>query len=430
MNITLGYDTRFDVDRHPILSAQTAATDAEPASARDWAPFGSVQATVAKSGSRRSNDRIGVGGRYRFSERFAATAEVSEGDLGAGARVGGEFNYSDRGALYLAHTLEAENPDALNSGRLGRSTLGMRNRFNDWVSVFAEARHDTGAGATGTVQHFGVDFTPFEKWLYAVSYETGTLQDPAGGEIDRDAASATIGYSHDQNRVSATLEVRSDDNPQTGDLDIRAGRALAAYQLNPATRLHAKLHASRTESSIDSTLDAKFTEAVLAAAYRPLANDDLNLLFKYTYLADLPSPAQVSALGVPIDFAQRSHVFAVDGTAQLTERFALGAKYAYRRGELRASRDDTADWFSSSSDFLAVRADWYFVEQWDVLIEARRLRVREADDERTGVLAAVHRHFGNHLKIGVGYNFTDFSDDLTDLSFDAHGIFINVLGMY
>ena len=46
------------------------------------------------------------------------------------------------------------------------------------------------------------------------------------------------------------------------------------------------------------------------------------------------------------------------------------------------------------------------------------------------MLLAVYRHFGDHAKAGVGYNFTDFSDDLTDLSYDSHGWFINVIGKY
>ncbi|NOX51607.1 MAG: hypothetical protein GXP16_13900, partial [Gammaproteobacteria bacterium] len=105
-------------------------------------------------------------------------------------------------------------------------------------------------------------------------------------------------------------------------------------------------------------------------------------------------------------------------------------KYAYRLGELRPSRDSSASWFDSRSDFVAVRADWYFVESWDLLLEARRLTVYEADDSRTGVLAALHRHVGNHMKVGIGYNFTDFTDDLTDLSYDSRGVFLNVIGVF
>ncbi len=32
------------------------------------------------------------------------------------------------------------------------------------------------------------------------------------------------------------------------------------------------------------------------------------------------------------------------------------------------------------------------------------------------------------MKVGVGYNFTTFSDDLTDLDYDSQGVFINLIG--
>ena len=38
------------------------------------------------------------------------------------------------------------------------------------------------------------------------------------------------------------------------------------------------------------------------------------------------------------------------------------------------------------------------------------------------------RYLGDHLKLGLGYNFTDFSDDLTDLNFDHQGVFLNITG--
>ena len=44
-------------------------------------------------------------------------------------------------------------------------------------------------------------------------------------------------------------------------------------------------------------------------------------------------------------------------------------------------------------------------------------------DEKTVLLDV-----GDNLKLGIGYNFTDFSDDLTDLSFDQSGFFLNVTG--
>ena len=58
----------------------------------------------------------------------------------------------------------------------------------------------------------------------------------------------------------------------------------------------------------------------------------------------------------------------------------------------------------------------------------RLLDLPEAQDRRAGTLWALYRHVGKNLKFGVGYNFTDFSDDLTDLSYDHQGVFVNVIG--
>jgi hypothetical protein len=62
------------------------------------------------------------------------------------------------------------------------------------------------------------------------------------------------------------------------------------------------------------------------------------------------------------------------------------------------------------------------------MVEARMLDLPDVGQRRSGALAAVYRYIGKNLKIGVGYNFTDFSDDLTDLGYDHQGVFFNVIG--
>jgi len=77
-----------------------------------------------------------------------------------------------------------------------------------------------------------------------------------------------------------------------------------------------------------------------------------------------------------------------------------------------------------------LRADWHVVRKWDVMVEGRMLKLPQAGDRRSGFLTGIYRHIGDHLKLGAGYNFTDFSDDLTDLSYDSKGVFINVIGKF
>jgi hypothetical protein len=76
-----------------------------------------------------------------------------------------------------------------------------------------------------------------------------------------------------------------------------------------------------------------------------------------------------------------------------------------------------------------VRADWRFREHWEGMLEGRMLDMSDIDEQRSGALIGVYRYLGTHMKIGAGYNFTEFSEDLTDLSFDHQGAFINVIGM-
>jgi hypothetical protein len=86
------------------------------------------------------------------------------------------------------------------------------------------------------------------------------------------------------------------------------------------------------------------------------------------------------------------------------------------------------EFFDSRASLYVLRADWHFTHRWDALIEGRLLDTPDAQDKRSGTLLGLYRHIGENLKVGVGYNFTDFSDDLTDLSYNSQGVFFNFVG--
>ena len=62
------------------------------------------------------------------------------------------------------------------------------------------------------------------------------------------------------------------------------------------------------------------------------------------------------------------------------------------------------------------------------MAEMRMLTLPDIRQRRRGALATIYRHFGSNLKVGAGYNFTDFSDDLTDLRYNHKGVFVNLIG--
>jgi hypothetical protein len=111
----------------------------------------------------------------------------------------------------------------------------------------------------------------------------------------------------------------------------------------------------------------------------------------------------------------------------VTENWSVGTKYAYRLGQVSLDREDR-DFFANNAHLYILRNDLRFLKDWEVSAEGRMLHLPDLDERRIGALLAIYRYLGDHFKVGVGYNFTDFSEDLTDLSYDHQGVFINLIG--
>ena len=80
-------------------------------------------------------------------------------------------------------------------------------------------------------------------------------------------------------------------------------------------------------------------------------------------------------------------------------------------------------------DFAALQLRYEVVYAWHALAEYRWLDVK-AGGTRQGWLVGLDRDIGKNFRIGAGYNFTEFSDDLTDFDYDHEGWFLNMVGMY
>lgn len=96
--------------------------------------------------------------------------------------------------------------------------------------------------------------------------------------------------------------------------------------------------------------------------------------------------------------------------------------------EVRYGRG-SGPWFDSATDFAALQLRYEVVYAWHALAEYRWLDV-QAGGTRQGWLVGLDRDIGKNFRIGAGYNFTEFSDDLTDFDYDHEGWFLNMVGMY
>jgi flagellar motor protein MotB len=397
-----------------------------------WNAYGFMQESLATSGNREDNARVGTGGSYRLTDRFKVEGEISEGDLGAGGRLGTEYLYSDRTNLYLNYALENERTDTGLRARKGNMVSGFRTRYSDSASIYLEERYTHGDVPTGLMHSTGVDLAPTDRLNFGAMVDFGTLKDDqTGAELERTALGVSVGYGFDNLKIASALEYRVDDSENPDTSTSRRTTWLTKnslkYQLSPDWRLIGKFNYAHSESSLGQFYDGNYTEAVLGYAYRPVLHDRLNALVKYTYFYNVPTAEQAVVASAGSDVIQRSHIGAVDVMYDLTQRWTVGGKYAYRYGQVSQNRVDP-EFFDSRAHLYVLRADWHFLHRWDALVEGRLLDLPDAQDQRSGALIGLYRHLGNHIKIGAGYNFSDFSDDLTELDYRHQGLFINLIG--
>ncbi len=399
-----------------------------------WTTYTYAQETIQSSGNQEDNGRVGAGGSFRVTDRFNVAGEVSGGDLGAAGKLGAEYLYSDRTTLYLNYSLENDRTDNGLRARKGNMASGFRTRYSDSASVYLEESYTHGDVPTGLVHSTGVELAPTDRLNLGGNLEAGTLKDPrTRAEVKRTAAGVSVGYGFEKLKVSSALEYRRDDSEQPATGSARRTTWLVKnnlkYQLSPDWRLIGKFNYAHSDSSQGEFFDGEYTEGVLGCAYRPVKNDRVNALLKYTYFYNVPTVEQVSVANSAYGDIQRSHIGAVDVMYDLTERWTIGGKYAYRYGQVSQDRVDR-EFFTSRAHLMVLRADWHIVHRWDALVEGRALDLPDAKDRLGGMLVGLYRHMGNYIKLGVGYNFSRFSDDLTDLDYDHQGLFVNIIGKY
>jgi flagellar motor protein MotB len=437
----LGAGVRNDLrkDRSPVVpltQQEGERTDAVVQLGYDskaaWRSYGFVQDTLSTTGEREDNGRVGLGGAYRFGERLMVEGEVSEGDLGAAGKLGTNYLHSERTRLYVNYALENERTDNGLHARRGNLVSGARSRLSDSSSVYLEERYQHTDLTTGLTHATGVSLVLAERWNLGANSEFGTLRDrETSAETRRKAGGVRAGYGFETVQVASAVEYRFDETQQldgsNADRTTWLFRNSFKYQMTPDWRMVGKFNHAESDSSLGQVYDGGYTEAVLGYAYRPVRHDRLNALAKYTYFYNVPTTDQVAVANTPVQFIQKSHIAALDVMYDLTARWSVGGKYAYRLGQVSLDREDR-QFFDNSAHLYVLRTDLRFWGGWEALLEGRMLDLPDLGERRNGALVALYRHVGKHVKVGAGYNFSEFSDDLTDLNFNHQGVFINLVG--
>jgi hypothetical protein len=282
---------------------------------------------------------------------------------------------------------------------------------------------DTDFGRTNI---FGLTGQIDDRWAMTASYEKGEVANLDGTHAERDVLALNVGFvktdpvTGKQFKSSTKVEYRIDD----GQEDKKQYLLYNATEGNitPEISLFSKVEISQTRNDSTDTVEAEHKELSFGGAYRPIAYDQLNLLARYTYEENKGTSGQE-------DFAdieeERAHVIALDAIYDINESWQLTEKFAYRIADEKVAGFD----FIKTHTWLMIHRLKYNIDKdWSVAGEFRQLVQREAQDVKRGFLIEASRSIAEYAQLGVGYNFTDFNDDLTNLDYTSQGPFIRITG--
>lgn len=405
--------------------------------------YSKAQTVLDQSDAYQDNDSFTLGVSSDINERLTLGGEVVTGDRGRGLLVEARYTLSEKAKLDVAAGFGEGIDSQVTSSYLldnglnvygsytranidnnetkSTYTVGQRKKFTNGLAVFAENQLSDVDSQTGVAHVFGVDYGLNEYLTMSASVQKSVI-DYDEQEVARDAATLGLRYKRSNIRTSSKLEYRQD---RAGE-DITQWLTTNAleWKQNRDIRWMGNLNYSVSTNDDTNVKEAKFTETSVGFAYRPALNDRFNMLSRITYLYDLPALSQDT-----VRTAERSWIVAAEADYAVTPRWGLGGKIANKTGEIRRQRD-RGPWLDSTTWFYAGRLRYHLIRDWDALGEYRWLQVKEDETVKSGALLALYKHIGDHIKLGGGFNFTDFNDDLTNLDYDNRGWFIDIVAKY
>ncbi len=392
-----------------------------------WEAYGTAQLTLDDDNGRYAdNDAFTLGGKYLFGNLSSIGAEATTGDRGDAAQINAEYRLTPDHTVYAGYTYSTDTSkyDPLFNNRIVPGwTLGQRWRLSNQVNLYNESQFLKEPNESGLQHTYGMDFYPGVGWNLGFVLTTADI-DKEIGTVDRDTVSISAGRTSNQTQWSSKLEWGRDSGAER-----RTKWATTNYLTHKVTeslRLAARFNYEDVDDEIDAAAGSKFIEGNFGFAWRPWNSTRYALFGKYTYLYDVSTLEQVGDNTAFYD--QRSQILSLEGVYNPDNRWEYAAKLMRRRGEVRLGRM-TGEWADSTATFAAAQVRYEFADQWHTLFEYRWLDVTDGGT-RQGFLAGIDRDLGSNFRVGIGYNFTKFSDDLTDFDYDHKGFFLNVVGRY
>jgi hypothetical protein len=332
--------------------------------------------------------------QQRLEDTWQTGRMVSATVVGAESRLGEDKSSRAWGEYQV---------DALNSGAMNRAVMGVGKRFFVAKGVTLDAgyeRQQVFSGPSGAMSRDALSLGG--EWLRSQRLKLSTRQ-----EVRLDEGTAAVGGTR-------KVQVLSLNNAQV--------------LVNRALTLFGRTNYTKTWDQRSDRTEAEALEATVAAAYRPIDHQWLQLLAKATRLVE----QRPTNLNAGAQMRSDKWIVSLEPVTELPWQLQFAQKVAWQRAT-EAMTDLAATSVTSDKWLLVSRLGWHTLRFLDLVAEYRLLATPAANELVHGALLETAWTFAKTIRVGIGYNFSKVEQTpVGDVSVrrDAGGFFVRLIGMY
>jgi uncharacterized repeat protein (TIGR01451 family) len=270
-----------------------------------------------------------------------------------------------------------------------------------------------------------------DNWSLSANSGKGYVHRLDGGKDRRQTNSVGLSYvGYDKNKkqilkAKVGYEKRQDrGNSSNSNVNQEFINTSIRGKYSNEVTLFNNLKWSKTENIDTGVVDARNNRVDLGFAYRPINNDKLNIIGKYTYFDNEQPINQSSVANLEADKGQ---VFAADILYDIGPKISIGTRLAYRKAKEKIKG---YDWQESQIWMGAAQLKYKIDKNSGINLEYRRLKDEKLSEIKDGFSIEYVRYLSEDIQAAIGYNQSGFDTDLTDLDYSTKGVYIRATMAY
>jgi len=347
-----------------------------------------------------------------------AEKEFSYGTKGFSDTVlGVDYDIDENTQVYTKYSLKED---------LGQNAsqliYGQRKQLSETIETRAEKIITESVTEQSSTEKIGFLAKINEFLTLDFGLENGLVYNYNGSKTDRTSFALVWDYQYyDIFKNKVMFESRFD----TGETTRRQIflKSLSEWHIDNDLTLFNETEISYGKDSSTGECLQYYKDILFGFAYRPVYNDRLNFVGKYSfYDGNAPEDQQDYQ---DIERA-RKHTFSLDTIYQINRKLELTGKTAVRLTEEKVVDFDQT---RSLTYFVGGGLIYEIVKNWKIAAYYSKLFQKQAKDSKGVLQAEIIRKIGKELELALGYSFTDFKDKMyEDMGYKVKGVYFRASG--